>query len=109
MKSTVKPKTLRKGSNCSINKAGKFIPITYGMPGRELIERSNRGEVELGRCVVSQVFDSKLGFFSGDPAPFCPQYEGKFFHNQGSTLAEVLRHGLEGTLLQFTRPVAISA
>jgi hypothetical protein len=78
MKSTVKAKTLRKGSNCPTCKVGKLIPIVYGMPGRELMEQSDRGEVELGGCVVSEVFDPERGFISGDPELSCPKCEGKF-------------------------------
>ena len=78
MKSTVKAKTLRKGSNCPTCKVGKLIPIIYGMPGRQLIEQSDRGEVELGGCVVSEVFDPERGFISGDPELSCPKCEGKF-------------------------------
>jgi hypothetical protein len=48
MKSTVKPKTLRKGSNCPTCKAGKLIPIVYGLPSHELIGQNEHGEVELG-------------------------------------------------------------
>lgn len=34
--------------------AGKnVIPIVYGKPGRELIEREERGEVKLGGCCVT--------------------------------------------------------
>ena len=109
MKSTVKPKTLRKWSNGPTSKVGKLIPIIYGMPGCELIEQSNRGEIELGGCDESQVFCWAFGFISGDPELLCPQCEGRFFRNQGSTLVEVLGHGLEGTLLQLTRPAVIPA
>jgi len=28
------------------------IPIVYGLPGSELIERARRGEVSLGGCVI---------------------------------------------------------
>ncbi len=34
--------------------AGKnVIPIVYGKPGRELMERAERGEVKLGGCCVT--------------------------------------------------------
>lgn len=34
--------------------AGKnVIPIVYGKPGRELIEREERGEIKLGGCCVT--------------------------------------------------------
>ena len=72
------PKRLRKGSKYPTCKVGKLIPIIYGMPGRELIEQSDQGEVELGGCVVSEVFDPERGFISGDPELSCPKCEGKF-------------------------------
>jgi hypothetical protein len=78
MKNTTKAKSLRKGSRCPACNAGKLIPIVYGLPGRELMEQSGRGEIELGGCEVSQVFDPALGFISGDPALFCPNCEGRF-------------------------------
>lgn len=71
--------TLRKGIKCPSCKNGKLIPIVYGMPDGELIEQSERGEVELGGCIVTEVFDSKLGAVSGDPELYCPKCEGKFF------------------------------
>ena len=52
----------RKGSKCPTCKVGKLIPIVYGMPGHELMEQSGRGEIELGGCVVSEVFDPERGF-----------------------------------------------
>jgi hypothetical protein len=77
------PKRLRKGSKCPTCKAGNLIPIIYGMPGRELMDQSGRGEIELGGCVVSQVFDPELGFISGDPELSCPKCEGRFFRRNG--------------------------
>lgn len=79
---------LRKGSKCPTCEVGKLIPIVYGMPGRGLIEQTERGEIELGGCVVSQVFDPERGFISGDPELSCPACEGRFFRN----LAESLRN-----------------
>lgn len=76
------PKRLRKGSNCPTCKTGKLIPIIYGMPGRELMERSERGEVELGGCSVTEVFDPERGFISGDPELYCPKCEGRFFRDR---------------------------
>ena len=75
------PKPLRKGSKCPSCKNGKLIPIVYGMPGRELMEQSGRGEIELGGCSVTEVFDSELGFVSGDPELYCPKCEGRFFRD----------------------------
>jgi Zn ribbon nucleic-acid-binding protein len=80
MKSTVKPKRLRKGSNCPACKAGKLIPIVYGLPGRELMEQSDRGEIELGGCVVSQIID-EIGIRSNDPELNCPACNSKFFRS----------------------------
>jgi hypothetical protein len=75
------PKRLRKGSKCPTCAVGKLIPIVYGMPGRELMEQSGRGEIELGGCSVTEVFDSELGFISGDPELYCPKCEGRFFRD----------------------------
>jgi hypothetical protein len=80
MKGTVKTKTLRKGSRCPTCNAGKLIPIIYGMPGRELMEQSERGEIELGGCVVNQVLDQeRFIFVSGDSELTCPKCQGRFF------------------------------
>jgi hypothetical protein len=76
------PKRLRKGSKCPTCKVGKLIPIVYGMPEGELIEQSERGEVEPGGCVVSsEVFDPERGLISGDPELICPKCEGRFFRD----------------------------
>ena len=80
MKSTTKAKSLRKGSNCPTCRSGKLVPIVYGMPGRELIEQSNRGEIELGGCVVSQVIDEN-GIRFNDPELYCPACNSKFFRS----------------------------
>ena len=37
---------------CPKCKSDKVIPIEYGMPGIELIEMENRGELKLGGCIV---------------------------------------------------------
>ena len=73
--------TLRKGSKCPTCKNGKLIPIVYGLPLRELMEQSERGEVELGGCIITEVIDPESGFVSSDPALFCPKCEGRFFRN----------------------------
>lgn len=76
------PKLLRKGGTCPACNSGNLIPIVYGMPGPELVERSERGEIELGGCVISgEVFDPKRGFISGDPELSCPKCEGRFFRD----------------------------
>ena len=81
MKNSTRTQRLRKGSRCPECKNGKLIPIIYGLPGRELIERSGRGELELGGCSVSQVFDPERGFISADPELSCPKCEGRFFRD----------------------------
>jgi hypothetical protein len=81
------PKRLRKGSNCPTCKVGKLIPIVYSMPGRELMEQSGRGEIELGGCSVTEVHDSELGFISGDPELYCPKCEGRFFRDKARNKA----------------------
>ena len=70
---------IRMGSKLPSCNNGKPIPIVYGMPGRELMEQSGRGEIELGGCSVTEVHDSELGFISGDPELYCPKCEGRFF------------------------------
>jgi hypothetical protein len=70
---------LRKGSKCPMCEVGKLIPIVYGMPGRGLIEQSERGEIELGGCVMSPVLHPEIGLISGDPELSCPACEGRFF------------------------------
>jgi hypothetical protein len=72
---------LRKGSKCPTCNTGKLIPIIYGFPGRELMEQSGRGEIELGGCVVREVFDPERGFISVDPELSCPKCEGRFFRD----------------------------
>ena len=74
---------LRKGSKCPTCNAGKLIPIVYGLPLRELMEQSERGEVELGGCIITEVFDPERGFVSGDPELYCPKCEGRFFRASG--------------------------
>jgi hypothetical protein len=39
---------------CSECGSANVIPIIYGKPGQELIEKAERGEVKLGGCVVSR-------------------------------------------------------
>ena len=80
MKSTVKPKKLRKSSTCPTCKTGKLIPIVYGLPGRELMEQSDRGEIELGGCVVTQIIDHH-GIRTNDPELHCPTCSSKFFRS----------------------------
>jgi hypothetical protein len=85
MKGTTKSNTLRKGGKCPSCQEGKLILIVYGLPGRELMEQSGRGEIELGGCSVTEVHDSELGFISGDPELYCPKCEGRFFKlNEGA-------------------------
>lgn len=31
-----------------------MVPIVYGMPGAELVEASQRGDIVLGGCVISE-------------------------------------------------------
>ena len=81
MKRTSRTHSLRKGSNCPTCKAGRIIPIIYGLPDREVVEKSERGELELGGCIITEVIDPGSGFISGDPALFCPKCEGRFFRN----------------------------
>jgi DNA-directed RNA polymerase subunit RPC12/RpoP len=80
MKSTGRSKTLRKGSTCPRCNSGKLVPIVYGLPGRELMEQSERGEVELGGCVVTQVIDHN-GIRTSDPELHCPACSSKFYRS----------------------------
>jgi len=79
MKRTSRTHSLRKGSQCPTCNAGKLIPIVYGMPGSELVEQSERGELELGGCIITEVIDPVSGFISGDPELSCLKCEGQFF------------------------------
>ena len=80
MRNTTKAKSLRKGSNCPTCNAAKLIPIVYGLPGRELMEQSDRGEIQLGGCVVTQIFDLN-GIRTNDPELHCPTCSSKFFRS----------------------------
>ena len=81
MKSTGKAKALRKGSHCPTCNAGKLIPIVYGLPGRELIEKSGRGETELRGFVMIQIIDENA-IRSNDPELNCPACNSKFFRSE---------------------------
>lgn len=37
---------------CPKCQSGRGVPVVYGMPGPELVERARRGEVVLGGCCV---------------------------------------------------------
>lgn len=50
---TVTGKEEREIPKCPSCGLSKVVPIVYGMPGSELIEAYEKGEVELGGCVVS--------------------------------------------------------
>jgi hypothetical protein len=69
------------GSKCPSCKTQNLIPIVHGLPFRELIEQSERGEVELGGCIVTEVLDPKSGYISGDPELYCPKCEGRYFRD----------------------------
>lgn len=41
--------------NCPVCKSDKeVIPIIYGKPGTELIQKAERGECRLGGCMISE-------------------------------------------------------
>ena len=61
MKRTSRTHSLPKGSNCPTCNAGKLIPIVYGLPGRELMEQSERGEVDLDGSSVRRASDPECG------------------------------------------------
>lgn len=42
------------GSQCLECGSGEVIPIEYGLPGKEMSDRAERGEILLGGCVVSE-------------------------------------------------------
>jgi hypothetical protein len=79
MKRTSRTHSLRKGGNCPTCNAGKLIPIVYGLPGREVMEQSERSELELGGCIITEVIDPESGLVSGDPELYCPKCEGRYF------------------------------
>lgn len=40
---------------CPVCKSSEHvIPIVYGKPGKELMEKAERGEVKLGGCVIGE-------------------------------------------------------
>ena len=80
MKRATKTHSLRKGSKCPTCNAGKLIPIVYGLPLRELMEQSERGEVELGGCIVTQIIDLN-GIRTNDPELHCPTCSSKFYRS----------------------------
>lgn len=47
-------RTVKKGerTSCGICGSDRVVPIVYGLPGGELYTKAERGEVELGGCVV---------------------------------------------------------
>ena len=73
---------LRKGSRCTSCREGRLIPIVFGYPTNETVERDREGEVEIGGCVVREVFDEERGeFVSVDPQLSCPRCGGAFFRD----------------------------
>lgn len=80
---------LRKGSRCPTCRAGKLIPIVYGLPGRELVAQYDRGEIELGGCVVGTVLDSSHWETESElevlaPELSCPNCDAKHRRRSGS-------------------------
>ena len=80
---------LRKGSRCPTCRAGRLIPIVYGLPGRELVAQYDRGEIELGGCVVGTVLDSahwetESELESLAPELSCPKCDAKHRRRSGS-------------------------
>ena len=71
---------LRKGSRCPSCASGRLLSIAYGLPLPETIERSERGEVILGGCIVTTVIHPEFGVVS-DPELGCPACERKFCRN----------------------------
>jgi hypothetical protein len=57
-----------KTPECPKYKAKKVVPIVYGMPSTEMLEKSNRDEVALGGCVV----------MDGQPKWFCNACDHEF-------------------------------
>lgn len=73
---------LRKGSRCTSCREGRLIPIVFGYPTNETVERYREGEVEIGGCVVREVFDEERGeFVSVDPQLSCSRCGGAFFRD----------------------------
>ena len=79
MKSTATTKRLRKGSRCPRCAKGKLVPIVYGLPLSELIEQSQRGEVMLGGCVISEFIDGSVTW--GAPELGCASCEHKIYRD----------------------------
>jgi hypothetical protein len=73
---------LRKGSRCTSCQEGRLVPIIYGLPTNETVEQYREGKVEIGGCIVREVFDEERGeFVSADPQLSCPQCGGKFLRD----------------------------
>ena len=54
---------------CPVCKSSKdVIPIVYGKPGTELIQKAERGECRLGGCVIDK--DSPRNYCKKDSIPF---------------------------------------
>ena len=80
---------LRKGSRCPTCKAGKLIPIVYGLPGRELVAQYDRGEIELGGCTVRSLYDvERSTFVPCDPELSCPACGSQHFRDPGRTIGD---------------------
>lgn len=62
---------MKKGKKqiCPYCNSSNVIPIVYGYPGAELVEKSERGEVKLGGCVVTD----------NDPDRYCKDCGKEFF------------------------------
>ncbi len=61
---------MKKKTRCPFCGSEKIIPIVYGLPGRELFEAAERGEVLLGGCEV----------YYGNEKHFCKECEKRWSH-----------------------------
>ena len=58
---------------CPSCDSNNVVPIVYGMPGSELMEQAERGEVILGGCVVTD----------NDPGLYCKDCGSEFYQEEG--------------------------
>ena len=60
----------QKCPSCNTN---NVVPIVYGMPGSDLEEQEQRGEIILGGCIVTD----------NDPELYCKDCGREFYREEG--------------------------
>ena len=44
--------TKRRAQPCGVCGGTRIVPIQYGLPGSQMMEQAERGDIELGGCLV---------------------------------------------------------